>query len=61
MSKVLALNTSIVALLKQYGPVHVDFLAKLLSRRTFEILDYLESLEKEGVIKREGEKVTLST
>jgi predicted ArsR family transcriptional regulator len=59
MHTALALNTAIVTTLKEYGPIPVDFLAKLLGRRTAEILEYLESLEREGVVRRDGEKVSL--
>jgi len=50
-------NTEIVAVLKKYGSVHIEFLAKLLSRRPPEITEQLDTLEREGVIKRDGEMV----
>lgn len=55
-------NTSIVRLLRKYGstPIPIDFVAVSLGRRTPEILTYIQELEKAGVIKREGEHVTLA-
>lgn len=57
----LGIGTLIVNTLREYGTIPVDFLAKVLGRRTPEILDYLEILEREGVIQREGEQVSLSS
>jgi hypothetical protein len=53
-------NTSIVVLLKKYGtPIPIDFVASSLGRRTSEILEDVETLEKAGVVKREGESLKL--
>jgi hypothetical protein len=53
-------NTSIVVLLKKYGvPIPIDFVASSLGRRTSEILEYVDTLEKAGVVKREGESLQL--
>lgn len=55
-------NTNIVVLLKKYGvPVPIDFVASLLGRTTPEILKYVETLEKAGVIKRDGESLKLAS
>lgn len=56
-------NTSIVQLLRKYGstPIPIDFVAASLGRRTPEILNYVEELEKAGVIKREGENLRLAS
>ncbi len=56
-------NTSIVQLLRKYGstPIPIDFVAVSLGRRTPEILNYVEELEKAGVIKREGENLRLAS
>lgn len=55
-------NTNIVVLLKKYGvPVPIDFVASLLGRTTPEILKYVETLEKAGVIKRDGESLKLTS
>ena len=61
MRESLGLNTLIVTTLKEYGTIPVYFLARILGRRTSEIVDYLEGLEQEGAIKREGEHVGLSS
>lgn len=55
-------NTNIVVLLKKYGvPVPIDFVASSLGRTTPEILKYVETLEKAGVIKRDGESLKLAS
>lgn len=54
------LNTRIVNTLREYGEVHVDFLAHLLGRWPSEILESVEYLEREGVIKLKEEKVSLA-
>jgi len=54
-------NTNIVVLLKKYGvPIPIDFVASSLGRSTPEILEYVENLEKAGVVKREGESLKLT-
>ena len=55
-------NTSIVHFLNKYGhtSVPLDFLAQGLGRRTPEILDYLDELEKQGIVKRDGDMVRLT-
>lgn len=55
----LSLSQSIVAILKKYGEVHIDFLARLVSRRRAEIQDYLDVLHQEKIIHVEGETVKL--
>ena len=60
MAEVVGLSTQIVAILKQYRRIPVDFLARRLGRHTSEIREDLESLEREGVLERDGEQVTLS-
>ena len=53
-------NTSIVVLLKKYGTaIPIDFVASSLGRSTSEILEHVETLEKAGVLKREGESLKL--
>lgn len=59
MATASAVTTSIVRTLKEYGPIHIEFLAKVLGRRRSEILEYLDVLEREGVIRRTEEKVGL--
>lgn len=55
------LSMLIVITLKEYGTIPIDFLAKVLGRRPSEIEEYLENLERERVIERKGEKVSLSS
>ena len=56
-----SLSESIVAFLKKYGTVPVEFLAKLHHRGADEIESYLATLEDKGVIVRDGEMVSLQT
>jgi hypothetical protein len=55
------LSTLIVSTLQEYGTIPIDFLAKVLGRRTPEIQDDLDILEQERVIHREGENVRLAS
>lgn len=55
----LSLSQAIVATLKKYGTVHIDFLARLVSRRRSEIQTHLEILCQERVIEIDGENVSL--
>jgi predicted transcriptional regulator len=56
-----SLSESIVATLKRHGTVPAEFLAKIYNRELSEIESYLETLEDKGVIRREGENVSLQT
>lgn len=59
MFEPLSLSQSIVAILKRYGTVHIDFLARLVSRRRSEIQTYLDTLHQENIIEIDGEHVSL--
>lgn len=59
MIEPLSLSQSIVATLKKYGTVHIDFLARLVARRRSEIQAYLDTLHQENVIQIDGENVSL--
>ncbi len=54
-----ATANSIVLVLKNYGSVPLDFLAQKVGHITPEILEYLRTLEEEGVIKRQDDTVAL--
>ena len=60
MIESLGLNTRIVSVLKKYGTVPVDFLAKSVGRRKSEIEDDLKTLQDMDVIKYDGKNVSLS-
>ena len=54
-------NTNIVQVLKKFGStaIPVDFLAESLGRKRPELDEYLNDLEHDGVVKREGETIRL--
>ena len=54
-----SLGESIVLTLKKHGTIPIEFLAKLQNRGSSEIEDYLVTLEREGIIVREGDTVSL--
>jgi DeoR/GlpR family transcriptional regulator of sugar metabolism len=60
MSEPIGLNALIVKALREYGSIHVDLLAKLLGRRLDELENDLQSLEVEGVLKRDGDMINLT-
>lgn len=60
MAEARGLSTQIVGILRKYGTIPVDFLARSLGRHASEIMRDLDSLEHEGVLKRDGEQVRLS-
>jgi len=65
MSRKTTLNASlslaelIVASLKRYGTVSIDFLARILGQRTSDIEEYVNILERETIVVRENNKVAL--
>jgi len=54
-------NTNMVRILKKFGStaIPVDFLAESLGRKGSELDEYLDDLEHNGVVKREGESIRL--
>jgi hypothetical protein len=56
----MSLGERIILTLRKYGTVPVDFIARVNSRRVSEIEDYLQILQVDGIIKREGDRVSLS-
>jgi predicted transcriptional regulator len=55
----IAPRTAIVSTLKKHGQAHVDFLANEINRKPSEVEDYLQSLAKAGVIRRQDGRVSL--
>ena len=57
----LNVGESIVTTLKRYGgSVPIEFLARLESCTTNELKEYLDDLERKGVVRQEGETVRLA-
>lgn len=54
-----AVATAIVRVLDKYGKTSRDSLARILRRNTGEIDDYLQELERKGVIKSSNDDVSL--
>jgi hypothetical protein len=54
--------TSVVSTLRKYHnhKVELDFLAEVLGKTRTEIEEYVNALEREGVVLRYGEEVTLA-
>jgi len=55
----LALHTNIVTTLKKYREIEIDFLAKVLGVKSDDLRESIETLEGEGVIRREGDRISL--
>lgn len=55
----LSLAELIVATLRRYGALSVDFLARVLDQRTSDVEDYVDRLVREGVVIRSGNTVSL--
>jgi len=55
----LSLAELIVVTLRRYGEISVDFLARVLDQRTSDVEEYVVKLEREGVVMRSGNKVSL--
>lgn len=56
----LGVHSSIVAVLRRHKDVSVDFLARTLGRKPGELEEFLNNLEQDGVLRREGDRVFLS-
>jgi len=55
------ISTAIIKVLKSYSKkIPVDFLAKSIGRSTPEIQGYLEDLKDEGIIKLDGDDVSIA-
>jgi len=52
-------NTSIVELLKKRGELPIEFLARLLGRKSDDIRPQVVQLQNEGVIESHGDVLTL--
>jgi predicted transcriptional regulator len=50
----------VVKSLRKYGEVPIDFLARSLGRRRYEVLADLEALKKEGFVTFRDDKVRLN-
>jgi DNA-binding MarR family transcriptional regulator len=55
----LSLAELIVVTLRRYGSISVDFLARVLDQRTSDVEEYVDRLEREGVVMRSGNEVSL--
>jgi hypothetical protein len=55
------LNSKIVTILKDYGTVPLDFLAKRLGRQTIEISESIDDLKEKNVLEIEGDSVKLKS
>ena len=52
-------NSQIISILKDYGAVPLDFLAKRLRKDKAEIAKSVEGLSKEGIVEITGEEARL--
>jgi hypothetical protein len=55
------LNSKIVTILKDYGTVPLDFIAKRLGREKIEISQSVHDLEKRDVLEFRGDNVKLKS
>lgn len=56
----IGLHTSIVSALRKYRSVTLEFLATVLERSPGELEEYIARLEREKVVHREGDTITLA-
>jgi len=57
----LGINTAIIDILQKYNrKIPIDFVAKVIGRRTYEIQGYVKKLEQEGIIERDGEDIAIA-
>lgn len=54
------LSMAILEILRKYKkPIPIEYLAKILGRRDVEINEKINALQKEGIIARDGNKVSV--
>lgn len=53
------LNSQIISILKDYGAVPLDFLAKRLRKQRSEITDNIKDLSQKQILEIKGEEVSL--
>lgn len=57
----LGINTAIINILQKYNKrIPIDFVAKVIGRRSFEIQNNVAKLVQEGIIERHGEDITIA-
>ena len=57
----LGVNSAIVDILQKYNrKIPIDFVAKVIGRRSLEIQSNVTKLEQEGIIERDGEDITIA-
>lgn len=57
----LGVNSAIVNVLQKYNKrIPIDFVAKVIGRRSFEIQNNVTKLEQEGIIERHGEDINIA-
>ena len=57
----LGVNSAIINILQKYNKrIPIDFVAKVIGRRSFEIQNNVTKLEQEGIIERHGEDINIA-